>query len=196
LVWGKELSVDATRVDANASLDSLATRFGVEARHALHNHLQELFQEEQHLPEVCPSVSDIIQQPRRGSPGYAEEVTRRPASGAPPESRHDWYARGGEQQRQVRGRYQRRSDQRVSTTDPDATPMRHGGGPLHLGYQTHYVVDGGKSRLILAVLVTPAEVMENQPMLDLLWHSLARSLSLACATAPRHRRHEVWHARK
>jgi transposase len=32
LVWGKERSVDATRVDANASLDSLTTRFGVEAR--------------------------------------------------------------------------------------------------------------------------------------------------------------------
>jgi len=48
--------------------------------------------------------------------------------------------------------------------------MRHGGGPLHLGYQTYYMVDGGKSRLILAVFVTPAEVMENPPMLDLLWH--------------------------
>jgi hypothetical protein len=32
------------------------------------------------------------------------------------------------------------------------------------------VVDGGKQRMILAALVTPAEVMENQPMLDLLWH--------------------------
>jgi hypothetical protein len=31
-------------------------------------------------------------------------------------------------------------------------------------------VDGGKRRIILAVLVTPGEVMDNQPMLDLLWH--------------------------
>jgi len=31
------------------------------------------------------------------------------------------------------------------------------------------VVDGGKSRIILNVLVTPSEVMDNQPMLDLLW---------------------------
>jgi len=30
-------------------------------------------------------------------------------------------------------------------------------------------VDGGKQRIILAALVTPADVMENQPMLDLLW---------------------------
>jgi hypothetical protein len=27
----------------------------------------------------------------------------------------------------------------------------------HLGYHTHYVVDGGKSRIILAALVTPSE---------------------------------------
>src|SRR5215472_1762653 len=38
------------------------------------------------------------------------------------------------------------------------------GGGHHLGYHTHYVVDGGKSRIILAALVTPSEVMENQPM--------------------------------
>src|SRR6266699_1770325 len=38
-----------------------------------------------------------------------------------------------------------------------------------MGYHTHYVVDGGKARIILHVLVTPSEVMDNQPMLDLLW---------------------------
>ena len=38
----------------------------------------------------------------------------------------------------------------------------------------HYVVDGGKQRLILAALVTPAEVMENQPMLDLIFHARFR----------------------
>jgi hypothetical protein len=32
------------------------------------------------------------------------------------------------------------------------------------------LVDGGKRRIILAVLVTAGEVMDNQPMLDLLWH--------------------------
>ena len=48
--------------------------------------------------------------------------------------------------------------------------MRLKGGGVHLGYHTHYVVDGGKSRMILAVLVVPGEVMDNQPMLDLLWH--------------------------
>ena len=38
-----------------------------------------------------------------------------------------------------------------------------------MGYQVHYVIDGGKRRIILGVLVTPGEVMENQPMLDLVW---------------------------
>ena len=37
-----------------------------------------------------------------------------------------------------------------------------------LGYRTNYVIDGGKARLILSVLVTPGEVTENRPMLDLL----------------------------
>jgi hypothetical protein len=44
----------------------------------------------------------------------------------------------------------------------------------HLGYYTHYVVDGGKSRVILDALVTPFEVTENQPMLDLLWRTSFR----------------------
>jgi hypothetical protein len=43
------------------------------------------------------------------------------------------------------------------------------GGGTHLGYQTHYVVDGGKARIIVRVLVTPGEVSESQPMRDLLW---------------------------
>src|SRR5437588_5216631 len=43
-----------------------------------------------------------------------------------------------------------------------------------MGYHTHYVVDGGKARIILNVLVTPSEVMDNQPMLDLLWRTRFR----------------------
>jgi hypothetical protein len=33
----------------------------------------------------------------------------------------------------------------VSTTDPDATVMPTKGEGRHLGYHTHYVVDGGKA---------------------------------------------------
>jgi hypothetical protein len=47
-------------------------------------------------------------------------------------------------------------------------------GRTHLGYQDHYVVDGGRARIILAVLVAPAEVQENQPALDLLWQARFR----------------------
>ncbi len=43
-----------------------------------------------------------------------------------------------------------------------------------MGYHAHYVVDGGKARVILSALVTPADVTENQPMLDLLWRTIFR----------------------
>src|SRR4029453_6762331 len=64
--------------------------------------------------------------------------------------------------------YQRTTDFRISSTDPDATPMRTSSGTA-LGYHDHYVVDGGKTRIILAAFVTPADVMENVPLRDLLW---------------------------
>jgi hypothetical protein len=64
--------------------------------------------------------------------------------------------------------YRRTSDFRVSPTDPDASPMWDWGA-IRLGYHDHYVVDGGKRRIILAALVTPADVMESQAMRDLLW---------------------------
>jgi hypothetical protein len=50
--------------------------------------------------------------------------------------------------------------------------MRHSsklGSRAKLGYRDHYVVDGGRARIILAALVMPGDVMDNTPMLDLLW---------------------------
>jgi len=46
--------------------------------------------------------------------------------------------------------YQRITDDQVSPIDPDATPMQssHGGNAM-LEYRDHYVVDGGKARIIL-----------------------------------------------
>jgi hypothetical protein len=44
---------------------------------------------------------------------------------------------------------------------------RFNGDTAKLGYHNHYVVDGGKSRIILAALVTPSSIMDNTPMLDL-----------------------------
>jgi len=166
-------------VKANASLDSLKPRFAVEA------HLAHLFETETnhvHEPnDQQPSQAEVSSQPVEQkevpvpmplpnslSQEEREELSQRNSG------RHDWIEELGAQNRSVTGRgSQRIADLRVSTTDPDATIMLHKDGS-HLGYQTHYVVDGGKSRIILNVLVTPAEVMENQPMLDLLWHTRFR----------------------
>jgi len=89
----------------------------------------------------------------------------------PSSSQHVWLVNtydGQRQPNQVTSNYQRATDLSVSTTDPDASPMnRFPGDQTHLGYHTHYVVDGGKARIILAALVTPAPVQDNTPMLDL-----------------------------
>jgi transposase len=175
LVWGKELYFDGTKVEANASLDSLKPRFFVEA------HLADLFgAETEELPEKTN------QQPPHPEAGASRSVeqketplpTQLPISLSHEEYQelaqhneecHDWIEEVGAQDRRVKGRcYQRMADLRMSTTDPDATLMLTKGG-ADMGYHTHYVVDGGKARIILQVLVTPSEVMDNQPMLDLLW---------------------------
>lgn len=64
--------------------------------------------------------------------------------------------------------YQRITDDRISPIDPDAAPMQSStGGNAMLGYRDHYVVDGGKARVILSALVTPASITDNTPLLDL-----------------------------
>ncbi len=70
--------------------------------------------------------------------------------------------------------YERKSDRQVSTTDPDAVAMRTSGQKAALGFHNHYVIDGGKARIILNALVTPADVMENAPMLPLLRRAIFR----------------------
>ena len=167
LVWGEELYIDATKVEANAATDSLRPRFAVDA------HLARLF-----------SADGDERDGRDGSgdpdgEGGGDEPTRLPVV-LPEEAqvelaersaaRHDWIGNAGRPERSVtRGTYRRTADFRVSVTDPDATPMLRGDGRTHLGYQDHYVVDGGKARIVLMALVAPAEVQENQPALDLLW---------------------------
>ncbi len=90
--------------------------------------------------------------------------------------RHDWIGEAGRPDRtRTSGAYRRTADFRASATDPDASPLRPSGeGRTHLGYHDHYVVDGGKARIILTALVTPAEVQDNQPALDLLWRTRFR----------------------
>ena len=57
-------------------------------------------------------------------------------------------------------------------------------GAIRLGYHDHYVVDGGKRRIILAALVTPADVMESQADAG---SPVAVLLSPQDLAAPRHR---------
>jgi hypothetical protein len=162
LVWGRELYIDATKVQANAALDSLMPRFAVEA------HLGTLFAD-----PAAPSSADLppalLQLPLALPDPVSAELASTNGS------RHDWLAAIGQPQRDVtRGHYDRRSNWEASRTDPDATYLSASGSRPHLGYQVHTVVDGGKARIVLATLATPGEVTENQPALDLLWHSCFR----------------------
>jgi transposase len=177
LVWGKELYIDATKVEANASVDSVKPRFFVDA------HLANLFSSEAE-EEGAEAVQKVSQEeltldeheelpaprplPTSLSPEEYTALTQHN------EARHDWIEQEGAQDRRVTSRgYHRMADLRVSTTDPDATLMPTKDG-TDMGYRTHYVVDGGRARIIIAALVTPAEVMDNQPMLDLLWRVRSR----------------------
>ncbi len=129
LVWGEELIFDATKVRANAAMDSLRPVL----RLVVDDHLAALA--ETHGEEEA-SRWELLEECRL-------DPERPPTS-----------------------YYERKSDQRVSTTDPDAALMRPRGERACLGYHDHCVVDGGKARIILHALVTPADIMENQPMLD------------------------------
>lgn len=139
LVWGKELYFDATQGQADASMDSLTARIQL--------HLAAQFDPETASSEDAATASEPLPAPQN----FVKQYTGEHVAG-----------------RERPTAYRRVADTRVSTTDPDATPMKPGfAGYSRLGYHTHYVVDGGKSRIILAALVTPASVMDNTPMLDM-----------------------------
>ena len=174
LVWGRELYVDSTNVEADASLDSLQPRFAVEA----------------HLARLFPAGGSDTPDPTAGTseqndaeapmplptplPAALTEAARA-ALAERAGARHDWIGDAGRPDRnETGGAYRRTADFRASATDPDASPLPPGAGRPHLGYRDHHVVDGGKARIVLASLVTPAEVQDNQPALDLLWHARFR----------------------
>jgi transposase len=182
LIWGKELLFDATKVRANADIDSLVPRFYQRAK----EHVDALFAGD------VPSSADAGAPPEEapppaGSNAASPSTADEPAAASPPgalpfagtpeaeatlaaENQAVWKLLESHRldpDRPASSGYRRTTDYRVSTTDPDAAPMSKG-GETKLGYHDHYVVDGGKARIILSALVTPSDVMENQPMLDLL----------------------------
>ena len=143
LVWGEELYFDGTRVQANASMQKMTPRFYVQAK----EHVMNLFAQDEQ------------------SPSEEESSSIERAVGASSLVEH--YGTYQETERSA-SRYHPLADYRVNQTDPDATPLRSSGEDKpHCGYHMHYVVDGGKARVILAVLVTPATITDNMPMLDL-----------------------------
>jgi transposase len=167
LIWGEELYFDATKVEANASLESITPRFAVE------QHLQDLFEEDaQEEPALDADGAARTTDGDLDHLPYSNDDELIIANAA----RSDWIAKAGRQDREVKGNfYRRKADLFLSKTDPDASPMkRKGADHSHLGYQAHCVVDGGKARIILGVLVAPFEVTENKPMLDMLWRAVFR----------------------
>jgi transposase len=139
LVWGKELYFDGTRVQANADLFSNVPNF----EYQLRNHLNILFPSEDpaRLPRSLP----------RPKPDFMEKWIETYQAKAPRLRLSDTA-------------YQSLATRRTSLSDAEATPIR---GKKEIGYHTHYMVDGGLNRIILGVLVTPADVLDHTPMLDL-----------------------------
>jgi transposase len=142
LVQGEELIFDATKVRANASLDSLIPRL-----HLL---------TEEHLAQLEPSEEPETLWASNDARWDLLEACRLDPERPPSDG------------------YERKSDRQVSTTDPDAVAMKTSGQKASLGFHDHYVIDGGKARIILNALVTPADVMENTPMLPLLRRAIFR----------------------
>ncbi len=145
LVWGRELYIDGTKVQANASRDSLKPRFFVE------KHLRELFaskgeeapacaadaepplptSEDGALPpEVVPGKMTLTNKVQAPSAAVCEptfvtpvqlpvllEDTIREDLTKTNEQRHDWIEQLGAQDRRITSRgYQRMADYLVSTT--------------------------------------------------------------------------------
>jgi transposase len=160
LVWGRELYFDGTKVEANADFDSLVPRFYHEAK----THLGDLFTDGASPEDDPPATLDL-------PAGIVRLPTEPDVNGPWTSGERPWRLleeRRLDPHRPSDRDYDRMSEWRVSTTDPDATPMRTGARTT-LGYHDHYVVDGGKRRIILAAFVTPADVTDNMPMRDLLW---------------------------
>ena len=146
LVWGQELLADATKVPANAAMNSLVPRL----RAVVDDELVALFAGDEVPTDV--DSDDVVDSTRWDLLEECRLDPQRPATGV----------------------YERISSRKISRTDPDATPMSMRDGRAVLGYQDHYLVDGGKARIILHAFVTPGDVSENQVLLDQLRRTLFR----------------------
>ena len=170
LIWGKELLVDATKVRANAADSSIVPRL----REVIDDHLVELFADSEDDSGEDPSSADgapplLCPSPSPGSEGDGDRETEEVSS------RWDLLDTCRlDPDRPLSQGYERVSNRKVSRTDPDATLITMPDKRTVLGYQTHYMMDGGRARIILHALTMPGDVMENQPFLDQLRRVLFR----------------------
>jgi transposase len=136
LVWGEELFFDATKIEANASMESRIPRLSAEA------HLGELFENE---GTPATEGEDDAPGPCADADLHALPTAEDRELRAKNEGRGDWISKNGKPDRTiVRHGYRRKSDYEVSLADPDASLMQHKRGASRLGYHAHYVVDGEK----------------------------------------------------
>jgi transposase len=115
LVWGKELYFDATKVEANASVDSLAPRFAVEA------HLERLFEddeEEVHQTEEGALQSSSLGAALHALPFLADDQELRTKNAA----RSDWISREGRQDRAFESGYRKRTSATPVPAGPTPQP--------------------------------------------------------------------------
>jgi hypothetical protein len=161
LVWGEELYFDSTKVQANAAINRLIPCVEWEAQ----QHLQELFEKESDHEErddeaaMSPKEDSLLEEEVDLKQGKTKVLS--------PKELVEKY--DGSRMPSIRKpSYERLTDREVCPTDPDASPMQpSGGGRSVVGYSDHYIVDGGKQRIILHALMTPASIMDNTPLLDL-----------------------------
>lgn len=143
LVWGEEVYCDGTMTRANASRESLRPQLQIVTA----EYLQRLF-----------ALSPKQRQHLITTPVLDRKVTQLQLV----EAYRYWSSPGN------RSGYRRIADDFASSTDPAATLLRpKSGQKSKLGYHTHDAVDGGKARIIVDALVTPATVMDHAPMLDM-----------------------------
>jgi len=118
LVWGRERYIDVTKVEANADPDSLVPCFAVET------HLDRLFAAPSAIALDGALTVDSVDEAalaRRPIPFPARISPDRDGTCI---ARHNWIAELGHPDCTiVSGLYQRTTDFRVSTTDPDSSPL-------------------------------------------------------------------------
>lgn len=171
LVWGKELLADATKVQANADLDSLKPRL----KEVVDDHLVELFGEEPAQETAAPAVNEDDAAPPLLHPPQSSTDSNESTESEERPARWDVLEECRlDPDRPPSGPYQRIGDRKISLTDHDAKPVTMADGRRLLGYQDHYLVDGGKARIILHAFVTPGDVTENQVLIDQLRRTLFR----------------------